>query len=41
MHRFSMRTLMAIVLMSAVGLATLRNANELWATVMTMVALAD
>ena len=40
MRRFSIRTLMAVVLMSAVGLAALRNANELWATVMTMVALA-
>jgi hypothetical protein len=40
MRRFSIRTLMAFVLVSAVGLAALRNANALWATVMTMVALA-
>jgi hypothetical protein len=31
---------MAFVLVSAVGLAALRNANELWAAVVTMVALA-
>ena len=33
MRRFSIRTLMALVLVSAFGLAALRNANELWATV--------
>ncbi len=31
MRRFSIRTLMAFVLVSAVGLAALRNANEVWA----------
>ena len=31
---------MALVLVSAIGLAALRNASELWATVMTTVALA-
>jgi hypothetical protein len=35
MRRFSVRSLMAFVLVSAMGLAALRNANELWATVMT------
>jgi hypothetical protein len=40
MRRFSIRTLMALVLVSAVGLAAIRNANELWAKVMTIVALA-
>jgi hypothetical protein len=39
-RQFSIRTLMAFVLVSAFGLAALRNANALWATVMTMVALA-
>jgi hypothetical protein len=40
MRRLSIRILMAVVLVSAFSLAALRNANELWATVMTMVALA-
>jgi hypothetical protein len=41
MHRFSIRILMAVVLVSAVGLAALRNANELWAGVLlTIVFLA-
>src|SRR4051794_25702782 len=31
MRRFSIRTLMAFVLVSAVGLAAIRNANERWA----------
>jgi hypothetical protein len=31
---------MALVLLSAVGLAALRNANERWATVMTLLAVA-
>ena len=34
MRRISIRTLMAFVLVSAVGLAALRNANELWAGMM-------
>ena len=38
MRRFSVRSLMALVLMSAVGLAALRNANELWAGTMLLVA---
>jgi hypothetical protein len=40
MRRFSIRCLMAFVLVSAVGLAALRNANDLWARTMTLVALA-
>ncbi len=36
MRRISIRTLMAFVLVSAVGLAALRNATELWAQVMLM-----
>src|SRR5262245_25282287 len=31
MRRFSIRTLMAFVVVSAVGLAALRNASEFWA----------
>jgi hypothetical protein len=37
-RRFSVRSLMALVLMSAVGLAALRNANEVWSGTMLMVA---
>ena len=40
MRRFSIRTLMAVVVVSAVGLAALRNANEVWADVMCLAALA-
>jgi hypothetical protein len=39
MRRFSIRTLMAFILVAAVGLAALRNANELWAGMMVIVAL--
>ena len=39
MRRFSIRTLMALIAGSAVGLAALRNANELWARVMMMLAV--
>ncbi len=39
MRRFSIRTLMALIAGSAVGLAALRNANDLWARVMMMLAL--
>ena len=39
MRHFSIRTLMASIAVAAVGLAALRNANELWARVMTMLAL--
>jgi hypothetical protein len=38
-RRFSIRTLMAVIVVSAVGLAALRNANELWATAMSLVVL--
>jgi hypothetical protein len=40
MRRFSIRTLMAFVLVTAVGLSAIRNANEFWAAVMTIAALA-
>ena len=33
-RRLSIRTLMAVILASAVGLAALRNANEVWAGMM-------
>ena len=39
MKRFSIRTLMAFVLVSAVGLAALRSATELWAQMMLMTSL--
>ena len=41
MHRFSIRTLMAFVLVSAVGLAALKNASDLWAGMMLLVALGS
>jgi hypothetical protein len=37
---FSIRARMALILGSAVGLAALRNANEVWARVTTTIALA-
>ena len=40
MGRFSIRTLMASLVVSAVGLAALRNANDLWAGMMFLTALA-
>jgi hypothetical protein len=40
MRRFSIRTDMAFVLVSAIGLAALRNANEWWAGTMMLVAMA-
>jgi hypothetical protein len=40
MRRISIRTLMAFVLVSAVGLAALKNAGELWAGIMLLLALA-
>jgi hypothetical protein len=40
MWRVSIRTLMAVVLVSAVGLAALRNASELWVEVMLLLAIA-
>jgi hypothetical protein len=40
MPRFLIRTLMAFIIVSAVGLAALRNADELWAGMMLLVALA-
>jgi hypothetical protein len=40
MRRISIRSLMAFVLVAAVGLAALRNASELWAGIMLLFALA-
>jgi hypothetical protein len=39
MRRISIRTLMACVFVSAVGLAALRNASGLWAWIMLFLAL--
>jgi hypothetical protein len=39
MRRFSIRSLMAVVVAAAVGLAALRDANEWWAETMLLVAL--
>jgi hypothetical protein len=39
MRRFSIRRLMIFIVVSAIGLAALRNANELWAETMLMTAL--
>jgi hypothetical protein len=40
MRRFSIRALMIFVFVSGIGLAALRNANDLWAGMMMLVALA-
>ncbi|MGP0068726.1 MAG: hypothetical protein ACLQGP_34635 [Isosphaeraceae bacterium] len=40
MRRRSIRTLMGFVVLIAIGLAALRNANELWAGLMMLLALA-
>jgi hypothetical protein len=40
LRRISIRTLMAFVLVSAVGLAALKNAGEIWAGIMLLLALA-
>jgi hypothetical protein len=40
MRRISIRTLMALVLLSAVGLATLKNVSELWAGIVLLLGLA-
>ncbi len=40
MRRFSIRTLMAFIVLAAVGLAALRNANEDWAGMMLLTALS-
>ena len=40
MPRISIRTLMAFILLSGVGLAALRNANEFWAGMMLLLALS-
>lgn len=40
MRRFSIRSLIAFVVVSAVGLAALRNADEPWAGMMLLLVLA-
>jgi hypothetical protein len=40
-RRFSIRTLMVLVLVSAVGLAALRSAGDLWAGMLLLLALAS
>ena len=40
MRRISIRSLMAFVVIAAVGVAALRNADELWSGAMLMIALA-
>jgi hypothetical protein len=40
MRRISIRTLMAFVVVSAVGLAALRNGGELWVAILLLLALA-
>ena len=40
MRRYSIRTLMALVVVSAVGLAALRGADETWAGMLLLAALA-
>ena len=39
MRRFSVRTLMVFVIIFAIGLAALRNGNDLWAAAMLFIAL--
>jgi hypothetical protein len=41
MHRFSIRTLMGVVLASAVGLAALRNKNDVWMGLLLLVSLCS
>jgi hypothetical protein len=41
MYRFSIRAQMAIILVSAVGLAAIRNANDFWTGLMLLAALAS
>ena len=40
MRRFSIRTLMAVIVVCAVGMAALMNANSLWAGMMLLASLA-
>jgi hypothetical protein len=40
MRRFSIRILMAVIVLAAVSLGALRNANDLWAGLMLLVAMA-
>lgn len=40
MRRFSIRSLMALIVVAAIGLAALRNANGLWAGMLLLLALA-
>src|SRR6516165_6342441 len=40
MRRFSIRSLTAFIFVAAIGLAALRNANDLWAGMLLLLALA-
>ena len=40
MRRFSVRSLTAFIVVAAIGLAALRNANDLWAGMLLLLALA-
>jgi hypothetical protein len=40
MRRISIRSVMALIILAAIGLAALRNADELWAGTLLLVALA-
>ena len=40
MRRFSIRSLMAFIVVAAIGLAALRNASDLWAGMLLLLALA-
>src|SRR5262249_15458768 len=40
MRRFSIRSLTAFIIVAAIGLAALRDANDLWAGILLMLALA-
>ncbi len=40
MRRFSIRSPMAFIVVAAIGLAALRNANDLWAGMLLLLALA-
>lgn len=41
MRRFSIRSLMAFIVLAAIGLAALRTASELWAAMMLLLALVS
>ena len=41
MRRFSIRSLMAFVLVSAVGLAALRSKNDIWMGILLLISLCS